>query len=137
VQADAVLLEQVLVNILDNAAKYSPPGAAITVTARPVGARLDLCVTDSGPGIPPAEQARVFDMFYRVSEGDRQRAGTGLGLAICKGLTEAMRGTIRAETALPDGTGTRIVLSLPLFNAETPPAATPAATPKAQPKAPR
>jgi two-component system sensor histidine kinase KdpD len=61
----------------------------------------------------------VFDMFYRVTEGDRQRAGTGLGLAICKGLTEAMGGTIRAATASPDGTGTRIVLSLPLFNPET------------------
>ncbi|NUB44975.1 sensor histidine kinase KdpD [Fertoebacter nigrum] len=117
--SDEVLLEQVLVNILDNAAKYAPAGSAIVVAARPSGARLELSITDSGPGIPPSEQARVFDMFYRVTEGDRQRAGTGLGLAICKGLTEAMGGTIRAETAAPDGTGTRIVLSLPLFNPET------------------
>ena len=78
-----------------------------------------MSITDSGPGIPLAEQVRVFDMFYRVTEGDRQRAGTGLGLAICKGLTEAMGGTIRAETASPDGTGTRIVLSLPIFIPET------------------
>jgi two-component system, OmpR family, sensor histidine kinase KdpD len=119
VLADEVLLEQVLVNILDNAAKYAPAGSTIAVAARPVGARLDLSITDSGPGIPLAEQARVFDMFYRVGEGDRQRAGTGLGLAICKGLTEAMGGTIRAGTAAPDGTGTRIVLSLPLANSET------------------
>ena len=119
VLADAVLLEQVLVNVLDNAAKYAPAGSGIVLSARPIGGRLELSITDSGPGIPPAEQARVFDMFYRVTEGDRQRAGTGLGLAICKGLTEAMGGTIRAETALPDGTGTRIVLSLPLFNPET------------------
>lgn len=117
--ADEVLLEQVLVNILDNAAKYAPAGSTIAVAARQTGAKLDLSITDSGPGIPPAEQGRVFDMFYRVTEGDRQRAGTGLGLAICKGLTEAMGGTIRAETASPDGTGTRIVLSLPLFNPET------------------
>ncbi len=117
--ADEVLLEQVLVNILDNAAKYAPAGSTITLAARAAGDRLELSITDSGPGIPPAEQARVFDMFYRVNEGDRQRAGTGLGLAICKGLTEAMGGTIRAETAAPDGTGTRIVLSLPLFTAET------------------
>lgn len=117
--ADEVLLEQVLVNILDNAAKYAPAGSTIAIAARPTGARLELSITDSGPGIPPGEQTRVFDMFYRVTEGDRQRAGTGLGLAICKGLTEAMGGTIRAETASPDGTGTRIVLSLPLFNPET------------------
>lgn len=119
VLADEVLLEQVLVNVLDNAAKYAPAGSGIVLSARPIGGRLELSITDSGPGIPAAEQARVFDMFYRVTEGDRQRAGTGLGLAICKWLTEAMGGTIRAETALPDGTGTRIVLSLPLFNPET------------------
>ena len=58
-------------------------------------------------------------MFYRVAEGDRQRAGTGLGLAICKGLIEAMGGTIRAETPSPDGIGTRIVLTLPVFNPES------------------
>ena len=123
--ADEVLLEQVLVNILDNAAKYAPEGSTIEITARPVaGERLELSITDSGPGIPPDEQSRVFDMFYRVNEGDRQRAGTGLGLAICKGLTEAMGGTIRAESgraefSSPDSTGTRIMLSLPIFNPET------------------
>lgn len=118
VLAHEVLLEQVLVNILDNAAKYAPAGSTIALAARPSGSRLELSITDSGPGIPFAEQTRVFDMFYRVTEGDRQRAGTGLGLAICKGLTEAMGGTIRAETASPDGTGTRIVLSLPIYNPE-------------------
>ena len=83
------------------------------------GTKVDLSVTDSGPGIPPAEQARVFEMFYRVTEGDRQRAGTGLGLAICKGLIEAMGGEIRAETAQNDGSGTRIVIIIPIFNPET------------------
>ncbi|MFZ1510010.1 MAG: ATP-binding protein, partial [Tabrizicola sp.] len=116
--ADGVLLEQVLVNILDNAAKYAPGGSRITVAAQLVGVRLELSVTDHGPGIPPADQAHVFDMFYRVAGGDRQRAGTGLGLAICKGLVEAMGGTIRVETGWPDGTGTRIVLALPLHNPE-------------------
>ena len=119
VLADEVLLEQVLVNVLDNAAKYAPTGSTIGLAARAADARLELAITDTGPGIPPSEQMRVFDMFYRVNEGDRQRAGTGLGLAICKGLTEAMGGTIRAETASPDGKGTRIVVSLPLFNPET------------------
>jgi len=116
--ADAVLLAQVLVNILDNAAKYAPEGTAIGIAARLQGVRVELSVTDRGPGIPPEDQARVFDMFYRVAGGDRQRAGTGLGLAICKGLVEAMGGTIRAETGWPDGTGTRIVMALPLHNPE-------------------
>jgi two-component system, OmpR family, sensor histidine kinase KdpD len=121
--ADGVLLEQVLVNILDNAAKYAPEGTEIDVAARQTGVRVELSVTDFGPGIPPDDQARVFDMFYRVAGGDRQRAGTGLGLAICKGLVEAMGGTIRAEsgraeTGWPDGTGTRIVIALPLHNPE-------------------
>lgn len=116
--ADGVLLEQVLVNILDNAAKYAPEGTEIAVNARLQGIRVELSVTDRGPGIPPEDQARVFDMFYRVAGGDRQRAGTGLGLAICKGLIEAMGGTIRAETGWPDGNGTRIVMALPLQKPE-------------------
>jgi two-component system sensor histidine kinase KdpD len=107
------------VNILDNAAKYAPEGSEILVTARTVAARAELAIADHGPGIPLAEQAHVFDMFYRVAGGDRQRAGTGLGLAICKGLTEAMGGMIRAESGWPDGSGTRIVVSLPLHNPET------------------
>ncbi len=120
VLADGVLLEQVLVNILDNAAKYAPEGSQITVAAQLVGARVELSVTDHGPGIPPADQERVFDMFYRVAGGDRQRAGTGLGLAICKGLVEAMGGTIRAEAGAPDGAGTRVILAMPIYNPELP-----------------
>ncbi|AWD20878.1 sensor histidine kinase [Fuscovulum blasticum] len=121
VLADGVLLEQVLVNILDNAAKYAPAGGDIVISARTAGARAELAITDHGPGIPAADLDRVFDMFYRVAGGDRQRAGTGLGLAICKGLVEAMGGAIRAETGWPDGTGTRILISLPLHNPETTP----------------
>jgi two-component system sensor histidine kinase KdpD len=116
--ADGVLLEQVLVNILDNAAKYAPEGTRITITARLQGPRVEVAVLDHGPGIPADDLYRVFDMFYRVANGDRQRAGTGLGLAICKGLVEAMGGTIRAETGSPDGSGTRIVLALPFYSPE-------------------
>jgi two-component system sensor histidine kinase KdpD len=118
VLVDGVLLEQVVVNILDNAAKYAPDGTTITLAARRQGVRVELSVTDRGPGIPPADQERIFDMFYRVAGGDRQRAGTGLGLAICRGLIEAMGGTIRAKSGAPDGTGTRIVMALPLHNPE-------------------
>ncbi len=115
---DGVLLEQVLVNVLDNASKYAPEATAISVTAQQRGVTVEIAVTDRGPGIPPGDLARVFDMFYRVENGDRQRAGTGLGLAICKGLVDAMGGTIRAETGASDGTGTRIVIALPIFNPE-------------------
>ena len=123
--ADGVLLEQVLVNILDNAAKYAPEATEITIAAQKRGGMVEIAITDCGPGIPLADQSRVFDMFYRVAGGDRQRAGTGLGLSICKGLIEAMGGTIRAESgqaesSWPDGTGTRIVLALPLHNPEAP-----------------
>jgi two-component system, OmpR family, sensor histidine kinase KdpD len=116
--ADGVLLEQVIVNILDNAAKYSPEGSSITIGASQKGLRVEIAITDRGPGIPKEDLTRVFDMFYRVSIGDRQRAGTGLGLAICKGLVEAMGGTIRAEAGSEDGTGTRMVIALPLHNPE-------------------
>ncbi|MGL4312318.1 MAG: sensor histidine kinase, partial [Paracoccaceae bacterium] len=119
VLADGVLLEQVFVNILDNAAKYAPAGSEILISGHASGGRVELSVADHGPGIPVADQSRVFDMFYRVAGGDRQRAGTGLGLAICKGLTEAMGGTIRAETGWPDGSGTRIVLSLAAHTPES------------------
>ncbi len=76
--------------------------------------RVVLSVADEGPGIPPADREKVFDMFYRVAGTDRRRAGTGLGLAICRGLLEAQGGTIRAEAARPDGQGTRILLTLPV-----------------------
>jgi two-component system, OmpR family, sensor histidine kinase KdpD len=114
VSADPVLTEQVIVNILDNAAKYAPPGTVIRIAATVDRAWVVLTISDQGPGIPLAEQGLIFDMFYRAESGDRQKAGTGLGLAICKGLIEAQGGSIRAEAALPDGTGTRIVITLPL-----------------------
>lgn len=116
--ADPVLLEQVVVNILDNAAKYAPDHSQITLCAAVRGPMIVMAIADQGPGIPPADRDRVFEMFYRVESGDRQRAGTGLGLAICKGLIEAMGGAIRAEAASPDDSGTRIVIELPILNPE-------------------
>jgi two-component system sensor histidine kinase KdpD len=117
---DPVLVEQVLINVLDNAAKYAPEGTRITVSARGEGAGIRIAVADEGPGIPARDRARVFDMFYRVAEADGQRAGTGLGLAICKGIVDAHGGEIRAIPAKPDGTGTRIELILPIANPESP-----------------
>ena len=100
---DAVLMGQVLANLLDNASKYSPRGSPIQISARLDEAAgeekapgLTLAVRDAGRGIPEEDLERVFDKFRRIPGGDRQRAGTGLGLAICRGFVEAMGGTVLA-----------------------------------------
>jgi len=110
---DMVLFEQVLFNLLDNAAKYSPLGSEIRVTAWQVNGTVRLQVFDEGDGIPPEDVERVFDKFYRVRRGDRRRAGTGLGLAICRGFVEAMGGTITAANR-PDRNGAVFTVSLPV-----------------------
>jgi two-component system sensor histidine kinase KdpD len=120
IRADPILTEQVIVNILDNAAKYAPPATSIRISVRVDGPRAVLSIADEGPGIPAGAIEKVFDMFFRANSGDAQRAGTGLGLAICKGLVEAQGGRIRAEPAQVDGTGTRIVITLPIDNPEWP-----------------
>lgn len=94
---DAILFEQVLFNLLDNAAKYAPPGSRIDVHARQDGDVVAIEVADAGPGIPPGDLERVFDKFYRAQAQDRRRAGTGLGLAICRGFVEAQGGRIDAQ----------------------------------------
>jgi two-component system, OmpR family, sensor histidine kinase KdpD len=113
VSLDMVLFEQVLFNLLDNAAKYAPPGSPIEVRARRDGDRVIIQVLDEGDGIPPDDLERIFDKFYRVSGADRRRAGTGLGLAICRGFVEAMQGTIIAANRT-DRSGAVITISLPV-----------------------
>ncbi|MDA8050339.1 MAG: sensor histidine kinase KdpD [Rhodospirillales bacterium] len=113
VPLDGVLFEQVLFNLLDNAAKYSPPGSLIGVEARWERGALRIEVRDEGPGIPADDLERVFEKFYRVQQTDRRRAGTGLGLAICRGFVEAMGGTIRAENRA-DRTGAVFTITFPL-----------------------
>ncbi len=95
-QLDAVLFEQVLFNLLDNAAKYSPPNTTISIRGRRDGGHVVLEIADEGAGIPPGELESVFDKFYRVQKGDHVRPGTGLGLAISRGFVEAMHGMIFA-----------------------------------------
>ena len=112
ITGDSLLLEQVVLNLLDNAAKYTPKGGRITLTGRRGLDRVVLTVTDDGPGLPPDRLVRVFDKFYRVQAGDRQRAGTGLGLAICRAFVEAMDGTITAANR-SDGTGALFTVCLP------------------------
>jgi len=107
------LVEQALFNVLENAAKFSPPGAAITVRAQDTGDdQLRIDVGDRGPGIPEDERKRIFDMFYSVERGDRGRQGTGLGLAICQGMIGAHGGSVAALPG-PDGRGTTIRITLP------------------------
>jgi two-component system sensor histidine kinase KdpD len=95
-ELDAVLFEQVLFNLLDNAAKYAPADTAISIEAWRDRDSVSLQIIDEGAGIPPLELESVFDKFYRVQKGDHVRAGTGLGLAISRGFVEAMHGTILA-----------------------------------------
>ena len=111
VRMDMALMTQVLVNLLDNALKYSPPESSITLAARVEDALLTMEVADRGPGVPDADLHRVFDKFYRVPVPEGA-GGTGLGLAICKGIVEAHGGKIRAENRA--GGGLRVIVTLPV-----------------------
>jgi two-component system sensor histidine kinase KdpD len=104
-------MAQVLVNLLDNALKYSPAGGSIEIAAHLDDGKLELSVLDRGSGIPEKDLKRVFDKFYRlpVPEGV---GGTGLGLSICRGIVEAHGGGIRAKNRF--GGGLAIVITLPL-----------------------
>lgn len=110
---DPVLFEQVLVNLLDNAAKYAPAGSLIAIEAHHEGDCVLMSVMDQGAGIPPQDIERVFDKFYRSDEGDRRRGGTGLGLAICRGFMQAMDCNITVANAVPPATGAIFTLSFP------------------------
>jgi len=107
------LVEQALFNVIENAAKFSPPGHAVAIDARLGEDKLIIEVRDQGPGIPEEERHRIFDMFYSVERGDRGRNGTGLGLAICRGMIGAHGGEVEA-LAGTDGSGTLVSISLPL-----------------------
>jgi two-component system sensor histidine kinase KdpD len=110
---DFVLIEHVLVNLIENAAKYSPPQTTIRVRARRDGQSIAVEVADEGIGVPAGERERIFDKFYRVQRGDRQGAGTGLGLSICKGIVEAHGGHI-AATSPVQGQGAVFTVTFPI-----------------------
>jgi two-component system sensor histidine kinase KdpD len=114
---DAVLLEQALFNILDNAAKFGPEGSTICIHGRRDGGVVALRIIDEGEGIPPADLARIFDKFHRATKGDRVRPGTGLGLAIARGFVEAMHGTVEAANR-SDRAGAVFTIRLPFPAAE-------------------
>jgi two-component system, OmpR family, sensor histidine kinase KdpD len=111
VPMDFVLLTSVLVNLLDNALKYSPPGSPIELRAHVASGHMEIEVADRGVGLPPEDLTRIFEKFYRVPQAG-QSSGTGLGLSICRGIVEAHGGFIVAENR--PGGGTSITLALPL-----------------------
>ncbi|HMQ30840.1 MAG TPA: response regulator [Chloroflexaceae bacterium] len=115
--ADPRRIEQVLLNLLENAQKFSPPGRPITLSATRQGRELVVAVSDEGPGIPPAERERVFERFYQIARPHtRNVRGTGLGLAICKALVEAHGGRIWVEEA--PGGGASVQFALPALSSE-------------------
>ncbi|HET6430995.1 sensor histidine kinase [Dyella sp.] len=107
------LIEQALFNILENAAHFSPPEEPVRVTLQVAGEQLQITVSDRGPGIPEEERARIFDLFYSVSRGDRGHKGTGLGLSICRGMIGAHGGSVEALPGTGGGTTLRVTLPLP------------------------
>lgn len=111
VKCDAVLMERVLVNLLENAAKYAPPEAAIGIVASTSDGDLRIEVWDEGPGLPPGQERAIFAQFAR-GRTESPVPGMGLGLAICESIIDAHGGRIRAENRAPHGA--RFIMTLPL-----------------------
>jgi two-component system, OmpR family, sensor histidine kinase KdpD len=111
VPLDGVLIEQVLVNLLENALKYTPPASPIDIAARHIDGAVVVEVADRGPGLPPGDEQRVFEKFYQGQPAGRP-AGAGLGLTICRGFVAAHGGRIWAESR--PGGGARFRFTLPL-----------------------
>jgi len=123
VKLDAILFEQALINLLENAGKYTPPGSLVDILARMDGQNLVVEIADRGPGLTEDERDRVFDKFYRGSSAASGQRGAGLGLAICRAVVAAHGGRIWEENR-PEG-GARFIMSIP--QTETPPAIEPEA----------
>jgi two-component system phosphate regulon sensor histidine kinase PhoR len=128
IAGDGDRLVQVLTNLVDNALRYTPAGGQVTLAVHPIAGQapaggpagaptgVRISITDTGPGIPPAELSRLFERFYQVDKSRaRKKGGTGLGLAIAKEIVEAHHGVIRVESI--EGLGTRFVVELPAVGA--------------------
>lgn len=112
VSVDGLLLEQLLVNVLENAGRYTPASTPITIAASLDGDSLRLMVADCGPGLPAGAEERIFEKFYRASPSADAARGSGLGLAICRAIAQAHGGTMTASNR-PNG-GAEFLLRLPL-----------------------
>jgi signal transduction histidine kinase len=114
VQADPERLMQVMTNLVDNALRYNPKGSRVIVAARPAKGRIELSVSDNGPGIPPEDVPHLFERFWRAEKSrNRATGGSGLGLAIVKQLVEAHHGQVQVESQL--GQGTQFRVQIPVF----------------------
>jgi signal transduction histidine kinase len=112
VVADGEILQRVLVNLLDNALKFTPSGGQVWVEGRPEDAVVELSVVDTGPGIPPEERERVFEKFTQVRGHEMARKGSGLGLTFCQMAVEAQGGRIWIEDG-PQGRGSCFTFTIP------------------------
>jgi len=113
VDADAIRLEQVMLNLLDNAVAYSNPPREVVLFGKVIDGQMEVRVSDNGIGIPPGDLPNIFDRFYRVDKArSRSSGGTGLGLSIVRQIIHVHGGTVHAESEL--GKGTTIVMRLPL-----------------------
>ena len=110
-ECDPILMQRVIVNLLDNAVKFTPSGSTITISAAAANNEMTIVVEDNGPGLPPGQKTKIFDKFVR-GETESNKPGIGLGLAICKAIVEAHGGKISAENRV-DG-GVRFTVTLPL-----------------------
>jgi two-component system sensor histidine kinase/response regulator len=112
VKGDADKLSRILINLIHNAIKFTPHGGEIRIEAQVRGDAVELCVADSGSGIPPQELDRIFDKFYWSESAPVEARGAGLGLAIAKNLVELHGGTIRVESS--PGEGSRFSFTVPM-----------------------
>jgi len=112
IQGDGKKLERVLSNLLDNALKYTPEGGLVAVAVRPANGQVEVRVTDTGPGIPPEHQERIFDRWTRVPGFKGRRRGLGLGLALCRSVIEAHGGRIWVESEV--GQGSTFAFTIPV-----------------------
>ena len=112
VRGDAERLRQVLSNLIDNAVKYSPAGGEVRVSTRAENGRVQVAVSDRGPGIPSEQQRLIFEKFGRAKLGDKTKPGTGLGLFIARSIAEAHGGAVDVDS-VPDR-GATFTLTLPL-----------------------
>ncbi|MGI8402985.1 MAG: sensor histidine kinase [Gemmatimonadaceae bacterium] len=115
VRADSSRVLQVFSNLVGNAVKFTPAGGAITLSAVRAGDNVQCSVTDTGPGIPPAQIPRLFGKFWQAKRGDGR--GVGLGLAIARGIVEAHGGTIDVTSEL--GRGSVFTFALPVWKGQT------------------
>ena len=130
VRMDVLLMEHVFINLFENAAKFAPPDTEITVTAALDAGAFTVAVMDRGPGVPPGDEKRIFEKFYR-GRTDRTTSGVGLGLTICRAIIEAHGGKIWAQNR-PEG-GADFRFTLPLNGAPAAPPVSPARAPGVQP----